>query len=84
MNIYSQAVKTAKEKMLSTNGDPDYMSGGFDIMKKLVKKLRKQQKKSQVQDFTVMQKLVKKPTPIKKNKSFMQPIEYAPDEPIIR
>ena len=38
-DLFKQAVKTAKEK-ISSNGDPDYMSGGFDIMKKLVKKLK--------------------------------------------
>jgi hypothetical protein len=41
VNLFQQAIRTAKEKAFSSNGDPDYMSGGFDIMKKLVKKQRK-------------------------------------------
>jgi hypothetical protein len=88
MSPYSQAVKTAQEKMMMTSKKDDYFTGGFDIMKKLVKKLRKDQKKKKAlkQDFTIMKQVFEHPVPVKKNKkdSGSEPIEYAPDPPIAR
>ena len=67
--IAHQAVKTAKEKhLLSTNGDPDYFTGGFDIIKKLVKKQRKNMPIRKYES----------------KKDSYQPIEESPDEPIVR
>jgi hypothetical protein len=66
-DLFKQAIKTAKEK-ISSNGDPDYMSGGFDIMKKLVKKQRKHMKIRKQQGDGQM----------------WNPLEYAPDPPFAR
>ncbi len=85
-SIVAQAVRTAKEKKMTSKEEGPF-TGGFDIMERLVKKLRKDQKKkaqAPTQDFSVMKKLIKNPTPVKKNKDSMEPLEYAPDEPIAR
>lgn len=80
---YKSIVHNANEKKKAVE------TGGFDIMKKLVQKLRTTKPKSRKKEyetggFDIMKKVYKHPVPIKKEKkkSLMEPIEVNPPKPV--